>query len=137
MTRAQGGLLEAEGRRSMPVQTKRAYDPPEAADGRRVLVDRVWPRGLTKERLQIDDWARDLAPSTALRKWFGHDPARWEEFARRFREELDDPPRTELLSTLQAAAAHGTLTLVYGAKDREHNQAVVLRDVIEQRPSRQ
>jgi len=109
---------------------KRAYAAPSPADGRRVLVDRLWPRGVSKARLQLDAWIRDLAPSTELRKWFNHDPARWDEFVRRYREELQAPEQQELLSTLSEQAAQGALTLVYGARDTEHNEAVVLLDVL-------
>ena len=109
----------------------RVYEPPSAEDGTRVLVDRLWPRGVSKEAAGIDEWARDLAPSDALRRWFGHDPARWEEFARRFRRELDARPGA--LDSLLAAARQGAVTLVYGARDERHNQAVVLREIIEER----
>ena len=111
---------------------KRAYEPPSPADGRRVLVDRLWPRDVSKAHLQLDAWIRDLAPSTELRKWFNHDPARWDEFVRRYRKELQAPEQQELLSTLSEQAAHGALTLIYGARDTEHNEALVLRDVLEE-----
>lgn len=103
----------------------RAYDAPGKDDGKRFLVDRVWPRGITKDVLRIEAWLRDVAPSTELRRWFSHDPARWDEFAQRYRAELD--ANEAAWQPLAAAAAHGPLTLVYGARDREHNQAVVLR----------
>ena len=112
---------------------KRAYEPPSPADGRRVLVDRLWPRGVSKARLQLDAWIRDLAPSTELRKWFNHDPTRWDEFERRYRKELQAPEQEALLSSLSEHARHGTVTLVYGARDTEHNEALVLRDVLEAR----
>jgi uncharacterized protein YeaO (DUF488 family) len=112
---------------------KRAYEPPAAGDGWRVLVDRLWPRGVSKARLQLDAWVRDLAPSTKLRKWFNHDPDRWGEFARRYREELRVPEQEALLSSLVEQAAHGTVTLIYGARDTEHNEAAVLQDVLRQR----
>ena len=111
------------------VRVRRVYEPPLPEDGQRVLVDRIWPRGLTRADAAIDLWTRDVAPSTGLRQWFGHDPARWEEFARRYREELDAQP--ELLQPLLAAAARGPVTLVYGARDERHNQAVVLQQVLE------
>lgn len=105
----------------------RAYDGEglDRAKGARVLVDRVWPRGVTKEALKLDLWARDAAPSARLRKWFGHDPAKWEEFRRRYRAELDDGADT---AELRALLKDGPIVLVYGAKDEAHNQAVVLRD---------
>jgi uncharacterized protein YeaO (DUF488 family) len=114
----------------MPIKVKRAYEPPAREDGYRVLVDRVWPRGITKERLQIDAWLKDLAPSTALRKWFGHDPARWEAFRRRYADELRQ--QTEALAHLAEKAKHGRVTLVYGAKDPDHNNAVALKQYLEQ-----
>lgn len=109
----------------MDIRLKRAYDPPAAGDGTRVLVDRLWPRGLSKEKARIDLWLRDIAPSTELRKWFGHDAAKWEEFAERYDRELDALP--ELLRQLAGLAQKGRLTLVFGARDRERNNAVVLR----------
>jgi uncharacterized protein YeaO (DUF488 family) len=118
------------------IRIKRAYDPPEPADGRRVLVDRVWPRGLSKEALAVERWARDLAPSDDLRRWFAHDPSRWEEFRRRYRLELAAPEREADLEELAAVARTGTLTLVYSARDEEHNQARVLAEVIAERAAR-
>ena len=115
------------------VRLQRAYDAPTPGDGHRVLVDRVWPRGRTKERLRLDDWARDLGPSTELRKWFGHDPARWAEFQARYRAELADPDRAQALDALAERALRGPVTLVFGARDPEHNQAVVIADELEQR----
>ncbi|MFO7550889.1 MAG: DUF488 domain-containing protein [Haliea sp.] len=111
-----------------PIQLKRVYDPVEAADGVRILVDRVWPRGVRKVDLRLDWWARELAPSTELRKWFGHDPDRWAEFRRRYRDELAQMPET--LSTLLDYCRQGPITLVFGARDREHNQVVALREVL-------
>jgi len=115
------------------VRLQRAYDDPTPNDGHRVLVDRVWPRGRTKEQLQLDAWARDLGPSTQLRKWFGHDPARWEAFEKRYRAELADPERAEALDALAERARRGPLTLVFGAHDTEHNQARVIADELERR----
>lgn len=106
----------------------RAYDEAglASAKGARVLVDRVWPRGVTKAALALDLWAKDAAPSTALRRWYGHDPAKWEEFQRRYSAELDTG--TADAGPVQALAKTGAITLIYGAKDAAHNQAVVLRD---------
>jgi uncharacterized protein YeaO (DUF488 family) len=115
------------------VRLQRAYDEPTSDDGYRVLVDRVWPRGRTKERLRLDDWVRDLGPSTELRKWFGHDPARWAEFQARYRAELADPERAQALDALAERALRGPVTLVFGARDPEHNQAVVIADELERR----
>ncbi|MGH2372459.1 MAG: DUF488 domain-containing protein [bacterium] len=118
----------AERAKGLVVQLKRAYDPPSPGDGSRVLVDRLWPRGATKEKLKIDAWMRELGPSDALRKWFGHDPARWEEFRRRYRKELAS--KKALLGELVAHARRGKLTLVYSAHDSVHNQAVVINEVL-------
>jgi len=110
------------------VRVKRAYEPPEPADGYRVLIDRIWPRGISKEQARLDEWARDLAPSGELRRWFAHDPARFPEFRRRYLDELT--AREEKLRELRLRAREGTLTLVYGARDTEHNDAVVLADLL-------
>lgn len=110
------------------VKLKRAYEPPSRSDGKRVLVDRLWPRGVRKTEAKIDEWMKDVAPSTALRKWFGHDPARWPEFQDRYAEEVSRHP--EQLDRLRALAREGTLTLVFSARDEAHNDAVVLRDLI-------
>ena len=115
----------------MPLRIKRSYEPAAATDGKRVLVDRVWPRGMTKEAAALDAWRKDIAPSAALREWFGHDPARWREFARRYREELDGS--ADETGWLEALARTGTVTLLYGARDTEHNQAVVLAGYIRER----
>jgi uncharacterized protein YeaO (DUF488 family) len=110
------------------IRLKRAYEPPSEADGTRVLIDRLWPRGVTKAEAAIDHWLRDLAPSTELRKWFGHDPVLWDEFRRRYTAELTRHP--EQLDQLLRMAAQGPVTLVYGARDEMHNDAVVLKDVL-------
>ena len=115
------------------VRLRRAYDEPAPGDGYRVLVDRVWPRGRTKEQLRLDAWARDLGPSTQLRTWFGHDPARWAEFQARYRTELAEPDRAQALDALAERAIRGPVTLVFGARDTDHNQAVVIADEIERR----
>lgn len=112
------------------VRFKRVQDPPEDGDGLRVLVDRLWPRGLKKENARVDLWLRDIAPSGELRKWFGHDPARWDEFRRHYREELATKP--DLLRKLREKAAAGPVTLLFAAKDRERNNAVVLKQVLEE-----
>lgn len=110
------------------LRLKRAYEPAEPGDGIRILVDRLWPRGVSKADADLHDWMKDIAPSADLRKWFGHDPARWAEFQRRYRAELrrhDDE-----LEHIRELARKQTVTLVYGARDEEHNDAVVLRDVL-------
>lgn len=112
------------------IQLKRVYDPVARGDGTRVLVDRVWPRGMRKEQAAVDRWLRDVAPSSELRKWFGHDPERWPEFKRRYREELAAGPA--VLYGLIDLCRDGTVTLLFGARDRERNQAVVLREVIKE-----
>lgn len=110
------------------VRLKRAYEPASSSDGMRVLVDRLWPRGVKKADAKIDEWMKDIAPSSELRKWFGHDPARWPEFRKRYAAEIKEHP--EQLQRLRALAREGTLTLVFSASDEEHNNAVVLRDMI-------
>lgn len=114
----------------MRIILKRVYEPATDADGFRVLVDRLWPRGVSRERAKIDLWAKDVAPSAALRTWFGHDPAKWDAFRARYAEELDANAALAPVeaSLAEAARAGKTITLVYGAKDERHNQAVVLRD---------
>ena len=103
---------------------KRVYEKPDDEDGRRILVDRLWPRGLTKEKAGVDLWLKDIAPSTELRKWFGHDPGKWEEFQKRYLRELNE--NDEAIQTLRQALKEGRVTLVYGAKDEEHNEARVI-----------
>lgn len=110
------------------IRLKRAYEPAGADDGVRILVDRLWPRGISKEEAAVDRWLKEIAPSAELRRWFGHDPARWEEFRRRYTRELHD--NAALLDELRGLARHGTVTLVYGARDEAHNDAVVLRDLL-------
>lgn len=112
----------------MNIQLKRAYEKPERADGARILVDRLWPRGLTKEKAAIDLWLKELAPSTELRKWFGHDPRKWRGFRSRYRAELKE--HGEQLQLLRRKAKEGAVTLIYGARDQEHNEAVVLQQVL-------
>jgi uncharacterized protein YeaO (DUF488 family) len=117
----------------MAVRLKRAYEPAERSDGYRVLIDRIWPRGVSKEQARLDEWARELAPSAELRRWFGHDPAKFDEFRRRYRDEL--AAQGEKLRELRGRAHEGTLTLIYSARDTEHNDAVVLAELL-RRPSR-
>jgi uncharacterized protein YeaO (DUF488 family) len=111
----------------MKILLKRAYDEPEAADDFRVLVDRLWPRGKQKSDLHLDTWAKNISPSTELRKWFGHEPERWLEFCKRYKVELATSESKEAIAeVVKAAGQHVTMTLIYGAKDTEHNEAVVL-----------
>ncbi|CCJ37182.1 hypothetical protein BN140_2259 [Methanoculleus bourgensis MS2] len=112
------------------IRTKRIYEEPSEDDGLRVLVDRLWPRGLSKAKAKIDRWEKDLAPTTELRRWFGHDPAMWEEFLQRYRAELEG--KEEALARLRREANDGTVTLLYAAKDEEHNNAVALKRYIEE-----
>jgi uncharacterized protein YeaO (DUF488 family) len=109
---------------------KRAYEKPETENGFRVLVDRLWPRGKKKADLRLDAWTKDIAPSTELRKWFGHDPKRWLEFCKRYRNELKNPEvRATITQTIHAAAKRNAITLIYGAKDTEHNEAIMLQRI--------
>lgn len=112
----------------MNVRIKRIYEPPAPSDGDRILIDRLWPRGFTHERARIDDWVRDLGPSTELRRWFSHDPARFDEFRRRYTLEL--ATKKSKLTELRRRARTRPLTLVYSARDTEHNDAVVLAEVL-------
>ena len=118
------------------IKLKRAYEEPSEDDGTRVLVDRLWPRGVSKEQIHIDQRMSEIAPSNELRRWFDHDPAKWDEFRQRYLAELDNPSRQADLDALAQIARQGTLTLVYGARDTERNQAVVLKELIEGRLSR-
>lgn len=111
------------------IKIKRVYNDPEDSDGYRILIDRIWPRGLSKEDAKLDDWNKDLAPSTKLRKWFDHDPDKFEIFSEKYKKELENS--NEDLKKLIEKAQDNTVTLLYGAKDTEHNQAVVLKQVIE------
>lgn len=113
---------------AMEIRLKRAYEAADPADGYRVLIDRLWPRGLSRERAAIDEWEKELAPSTELRQWFNHEPTRFPEFRRRYLEELGE--RRPLLAGLRRRARESTLTLVYAAKDTDHNDAVVLAEVL-------
>ncbi len=112
----------------MAVQLKRVYEAPSKTDGTRILVDRLWPRGLTKEKADVDLWLKEIAPSNELRKWFAHDPAKWREFKARYKAELKN--NAAQLALLKRAITTGPSTLLYGAKDTEHNEAVVLQDLL-------
>ncbi|HET6845396.1 MAG TPA: DUF488 family protein [Anaerolineales bacterium] len=115
----------------MPIQLKRAYDAPASSDGYRVLVDRLWPRGLTKEKLHLDAWAKDLAPSNELRKWIHSDMTRWTEFKRRYLKELSS--QTDAAAEIRKRARLGTVTLIFATRDPEHNHAAVLKEFLEAR----
>lgn len=118
----------------MPIDVKRAYDPPAKSDGSRILVDRIWPRGITRGELQVEAWLKDLAPSTGLRKWFGHDPKKWDEFRQRYAKELVS--HSDAIEELIARAEASHVTLVFAAKDSEHNNAVALKQELERRLGR-
>jgi uncharacterized protein YeaO (DUF488 family) len=111
------------------IKLKRVYEGPSPKDGLRVLVERLWPRGLTKERAAVDLWLKDVAPSPELRKWFGHDPARWEQFQERYRQELRE--KKEAVQLLKQKGKEGTVTLVYAARDEDHNGALVLKRLLQ------
>ncbi|MEW6002681.1 MAG: DUF488 domain-containing protein [Nitrospirota bacterium] len=111
------------------VKIKRVYDPVSSDDGRRILVDRLWPRGIKKDEAKIDEWLKDIAPSDGLRKWFSHDPSKWQEFKNRYKKELKE--KLDLLGKLKNEAKKGTVTLLFAAKDAEHNNAVVLKEMVE------
>ncbi len=115
----------------MTIKLKRVYEKPAKADGTRILVDRLWPRGLTKAEAKLDLWLKEIAPSTELRKWFGHDPKKWKEFRRRYREELKSHP--DELKLIKSKTKEGAVTLLYGARDQEHNEAVVLQELLERK----
>ncbi len=110
-------------------QVKRIYQPPSPDDGERILVDRLWPRGVSKERAALDAWMKEIAPSTALRRWFAHDPAKWQEFRIRYWEELAH--HASLVNTLLEKGRQGTVTLLYGAREEEYNEAIALRAYLE------
>jgi uncharacterized protein YeaO (DUF488 family) len=111
------------------IELKRAYEEPSPSDGRRILVERLWPRGLTKQRAALDLWLKEAAPSAELRRWFAHDISRWPEFRQRYRDELRSRPNE--LAVLRRLSAEGRVTFVYGAQDEQHNSALVLREVVE------
>ena len=116
-------------REKMRLATKRIYDPPAKEDGFRILVDRLWPRGIKKERAAVAEWLKDIAPSDALRKWFSHDPGKWPEFRRRYFEELEN--KDEMIDLILDKERHGAVTLLYGAKEEKVNNAVALKEYIE------
>ncbi|MDI1253066.1 DUF488 domain-containing protein [Thermomonas sp.] len=115
----------------MDIELKRVYEKPDATDGKRILVERLWPRGLTKEKAQVDLWLKEIAPSTKLRKWFGHDPDKWTEFQKRYRAELRG--NDEQVAELKEAIGNKKATFVYGSKDEIHNAAIVLMDFVKGR----
>lgn len=115
------------------VGLRRVYDEPRDNEGKRYLVDRVWPRGIKKEALGLAAWLREIAPSPGLRKWFSHDPNRWEEFRRRFRRELEDPEKGQILERLAREARQGTVTLLFAARNPGQNNAVVIRELVEEK----
>ena len=117
-------------KRDLTVSIKRVYDEPTSSDGTRVLVDRLWPRGLSKERAHVDVWLKEIAPSTELRKWFNHDPEKFAEFRRRYEAELKSETGQEALAKLRDLAKQGPITLVFAAHDTEHSNAAVLRDLL-------
>jgi uncharacterized protein YeaO (DUF488 family) len=123
--------MSARATAASRLHTKNVRDAPSSDDGERILVDRLWPRGVSKERAQLSEWLRDLAPSDELRQWFGHDPRRWRGFVSRYRHELRERGELETLHALRQRAKREPITLVFGASDREHNQAVALVQIAE------
>lgn len=113
---------------TLDVRSKRIYDPPDAGDGYRILIDHIWPRGVSRERARLDEWARELAPSAQLRKWFDHRPDRFAEFRDRYREELLE--HADRIEALRRRGTHSRLTILYAARDREHNNAVVVAELL-------
>lgn len=119
------------------LKIKRAYEKKESTDGRRILIDRLWPRGLTKAEAEIDEWIKELSPSSQLRKWYGHDPEKWAEFKKRYVRELSSADKKDLLDDLAREASHRNVTLVYGARNTEHSDARVLEGLLKRRMKRQ
>ena len=113
----------------MNIKIKRVYEQPDKKDGERILVDRLWPRGLTKEKAAVDLWLKEIAPSTELRKWFDHDPEKWNSFRGRYETEMKH--KYDLIELLKQKASEGPITLVYGARDQRHNEALVLKQFLE------
>jgi len=120
---------ETESRGDMNIKIKRVYEHPEKDDGMRILVDRLWPRGLTKKKASVDLWLKDIAPSTELRKWFAHDPDKWKRFRGRYQTEIRN--NHDLIKVIKRKAREGTITLIYGARDEKHNEALVLKQFLE------
>lgn len=110
------------------IRIKRVYDPPERGDGRRILIDRLWPRGLKKEELKLDEWLKEIAPSNELRKWFSHDPRKYKEFKKKYAKELEG--KSEILAKIKTEAKKGPLTILFSAKDAEHNNATALKELL-------
>lgn len=127
--RRRSRVIEVESKMKHEPRIKRAYETPDTSDGIRILVDRLWPRGLTKAKAAIDLWLKELAPSTELRKWFGHDPKKWRSFRGRYQTELKHHP--DQIELIKSKIKEGTVTLIYGARDQEHNEAVVLKQFVE------
>lgn len=117
----------------MAIKIKRFYEAPENSDGKRILVDRLWPRGVAKAKARIDEWLKEIAPSNQLRQWYGHKPERWEEFQKRYREELQTAEKQELLKHLKSLARRGTVTLLFTTKETECNNAVALANVLKRK----
>ncbi len=117
----------------MPIKIKGVYDPPEKADGTRILIDRLWPRGISREKARINEWLKEIAPSNELCQWFGHKPERWEEFQKRYGEELQTAERQEPLRHLRALVRRGTVTLLFAAKDGGRNNATALANVMREK----
>lgn len=122
--------VSGRGMKRRPVRLKRVYEQPSAADGTRVLVDRLWPRGLSKHEVSADLWLREAAPSTKLRRWFGHDARRWRQFSRKYRNELERQP--EVLELLDDLRRRTPVTLIFGARDKAHNHAIILQQVLDE-----
>ena len=130
--KADSCFAEGYNTRAMPIALKRAYDKPAPGDGARILVDRLWPRGVTKARARIDAWLRDLAPSTQLRRWFHTRPAQWQQFRKKYLEELGEPEAAQALAQLyDVASKRKKLTLVFASRNKEHNNAVVLKELLD------
>jgi uncharacterized protein YeaO (DUF488 family) len=115
------------------IKIKRIYEKPERSDGKRILIDRLWPRGLSKENARIDEWLKEIAPSDELRRWYGHKQERWEDFRNRYRAELSQAPLKELVDELRKEAKRSTISLLFAAADREHCNATVLKEILEKR----
>src|ERR1041385_5867698 len=123
------GQRSSQGTKSMNIKIKRVYEQPDRKDGERILVDRLWPRGLTREKAGVDLWLKEIAPSTELRKWFDHDPEKWQRFRGRYETEIRH--KVDLIRVLRQKAREGTITLIYGARDEKHNEALVLKQFLE------